>query len=97
MFDFGREYPAYEYGADNDSIGRIHNAEPSQETAKGVFLAGSADNISVIDFVRREHRSCCLEVATIEYGAAFLCARCGLGVIYPGTTFNLVSHCQLKV
>ena len=41
-----------------------------------MLLARGADNVGVIDFVRREHRSCCLEVATIEYGAAFLCARC---------------------
>lgn len=92
MFDFGRKHPAYEYAADNDGIGRIHNAEPSQETAKGVFLAGSADNIGVIDFVRREHRSCRLEVATIEYGAAFLCARCGMGAIAPDTTCVVLSH-----
>ena len=33
MFDFGRKYPAYEYGADNDSIRRIERAELVEETA----------------------------------------------------------------
>lgn len=32
MFDFGREYPVYEYGADNDSIRGIEHAELSKET-----------------------------------------------------------------
>ena len=51
MFDFGRKYPAYEYGADNDSIRGIEHAELSKETAQGVFLAGSADNVGVIDLL----------------------------------------------
>lgn len=35
-------------------------------------------------------------MATVECGAAFLCARCGLGVIYPDTTFRVSWH-GLKV
>lgn len=69
MFDFGREYPAYEYGADNDSIGRIHNAEPSQETAKGVFLAGSADNIGVIDLVKGAQGTIGSQMTPVKAGA----------------------------
>lgn len=35
-------------------------------------------------------------MATVEYGAAFLGARCGRGMIYPDTTFRVSWH-GLKV
>lgn len=69
MFGFGRKYPAYEYGADDDSIRRIDQAKLSKETAQGVFLAGSADNIGVIDLVKGAQGTIGSQMTPVKAGA----------------------------
>lgn len=69
MFGFGRKYPAYEYGADDDSIRRIDQAKLSKETAQGVFLAGSADNVGVIDLVKGAQGTIGSQMTPVKAGA----------------------------
>lgn len=88
MFDFGREYPAYEYGANNDSIRRIDQAELSKEAAQGMLLAGSAEYVGVIDFVRSEHRTIGFEMAPVETGVM----RCTGTFIPRFATRVVLSH-----
>lgn len=93
MFGFGRKYPAYEYGADDDSIRRIDQAKLSKETAQGVFLAGSADNVGVIDLVKGAQGTIGSQMTPVKAGAM----RCTGTFIPRFAPFNFCSHCQLKV